>query len=114
MPESREIGHPDRQLMAAVANGSYEEEGWYVRQDGTRFWAHAVVTAMLDDAGELAGFGAVVGDFTRRKEIAEQAANTIALLDATAHTDFLTGLPNRRALDLVLEREIAVARRGRP
>ena len=114
VPDSREIGHPDRQLMAAVANGSYEEEGWYVRADGTRFWAEIVITAIHDDAGGLSGFGAVVGDFTRRKEVAEQAANTIALLDATAHTDFLTGLPNRRALDLVLEREIAIAQLGRP
>ena len=43
-----------------------ETEGWRVRKDGTRFWAHVVTTALRDDAGRHIGFARVVRDITER------------------------------------------------
>jgi PAS domain S-box-containing protein len=54
--EDRAIGHPERQLIAASA-GRYEEEGWRVRKDGTRFWAHTsswhFTTTLTGSAGSV-------------------------------------------------------------
>ena len=109
-PDSIRIGHPERELMAAAATGSYRTAGWRARRDGTLFWAEFVITALLVGSNEPVGFGVVIRDLTAQKQAEEESANAIALLDATAHTDHLTGLPNRRALDLALERELARAR----
>jgi diguanylate cyclase (GGDEF)-like protein/PAS domain S-box-containing protein len=111
-PESLAVGHPARELERAAAMGRYDEEGWRVRKDGGRFWAHIVITALFDADGELVGFGKVTRDLTERKHAEEQLANTLALLRDTALTDALTGLANRRAWDDGLAREIARARRS--
>jgi diguanylate cyclase (GGDEF)-like protein/PAS domain S-box-containing protein len=111
-PESLAVGHPDRELERARAMGRYDEEGWRVRADGTRFWAHFVITALFDPDGHLVGFGKVTSDLTDRKHAEEQLANTLALLRDTALSDALTGLANRRAWDDGLLREVARARRA--
>lgn len=106
------VGHPPRELEAAAISGSYEEEGWRVRKDGSRFWAHVRIVALYDEDHELQGFGKVTRDLTERKQAEDQQANVLALLETTARTDALTGLPNRRAWDEALERELANAARG--
>ncbi len=105
------VGHPKRELEAASAVGHYAEEGWRVRRDGTRFWAHVRIVAIFSDDGELRGFGKVTRDLTERKQAEDQQANVLALLESTARTDALTGLPNRRSWDEALERELARAER---
>ena len=45
-----------RAATGARAAGRFEDEGWRVRKDGTRFWANVVITALRDDAGKLTGF----------------------------------------------------------
>jgi PAS domain S-box-containing protein len=47
-PEAIAVGHPERELALAASTGRYEEEGWRVRKDGTRFWAHVVIVAIFD------------------------------------------------------------------
>jgi PAS domain S-box-containing protein len=69
--EDRERGHPRAVLAAARADGRYEEEGWRVRRDGSRFWANVTVTAIHAEDGSLAGFGKVTRDLTDRR-LAEQ------------------------------------------
>jgi PAS domain S-box-containing protein len=71
--EDVEDGKPQRELELATAERKYEEEGWRVRKDGTRFWARAVITALRDDAGHLRGFSKVTRDITRRKQAEENA-----------------------------------------
>lgn len=65
--EDLESGKPERELAIAVAEGRYEEEGWRVRQDGTRFWANVVITAIRGKNDRLVGFGEVTRDLTERK-----------------------------------------------
>jgi PAS domain S-box-containing protein len=63
--------HPDEKLAIARHDGSYEEEGWRVRKDGSTFWANVVITAVRDESGELTGFAKVTRDLTARKQADE-------------------------------------------
>jgi PAS domain S-box-containing protein len=57
---------PDWELEVAKREGRYEEEGWRLRKDGSRFWASVVITAIRDKSGKLRGFGKVTRDLTER------------------------------------------------
>ncbi|MCF2502410.1 PAS domain S-box protein [Dyadobacter sp. CY107] len=65
-------GKPARELRIARATGKYEEEGWRLRKDGSRFWANIVITAVYDAERVLSGFSKVTRDLTERK-LAEQS-----------------------------------------
>jgi PAS domain S-box-containing protein len=67
-PEDRERGDPERSLEVAIREGRCEKEGWRVRKDGSRFWAHVVLDAIHDDDGELIGFAKITRDVTERME----------------------------------------------
>src|SRR5262249_30053501 len=47
--------------------GRFENEGWRMRKDGTRFWASVVIDAIRDDKGALLGFAKVTRDMTERR-----------------------------------------------
>ena len=64
-------GKPQSELEIASKRGRFEDEGWRVRKDGTRFWASVVVTALHDERGRLRGFAKVTRDFTERKKTEE-------------------------------------------
>jgi PAS domain S-box-containing protein len=66
-------GKPVHALQIAVHAGRFEDEGWLVRKDGSRFWANVLVTALHSDDGELAGFGKVIRDNTERRTALERA-----------------------------------------
>jgi len=66
-PEDVARGHPEVVLERARVDGRYEEEGWRVRKDGTRFWATVTLTAMRDGDGTLEGFAKVTRDSTERR-----------------------------------------------
>ncbi|MEO8297862.1 MAG: PAS domain S-box protein [Burkholderiales bacterium] len=61
-----ERGWPEEELRRAVAQGRFEDEGWRLRKDGTRFWANVLITAVRGAAGELLGFSKVTRDLTER------------------------------------------------
>jgi len=71
-PEDQERGLPALALSESVWAGRFEDEGWRVRKDGSRFWANMVVTALLDDNGKLVGFSAIIRDLTNRKRAEEE------------------------------------------
>jgi PAS domain S-box-containing protein len=70
--EALESKWPDRELEIASKEGRYTDEGVRVRRDGSTFWAHVVITALRDDAGELRGFSKVTRDLTERREFEER------------------------------------------
>jgi PAS domain S-box-containing protein len=71
--------HPWNELEIAAREGRYEEEGWRLRKDGSRFWANVVITALRDEKGRLQGFGKVTRDMTeRRAREQERAAAQVA------------------------------------
>jgi len=67
-PQDREAGLPAKALAIALAEGKYEAEGWRVRNDGTRFWAHVVIDPIYNEHGELLGYAKVTRDVTERKK----------------------------------------------
>jgi PAS domain S-box-containing protein len=71
-PEDVANGKPERELEDATANGRFEDEGWRVRKDGSRFWANVIITAVRDHDDQLLGFGKVTRDLTERKRSEEQ------------------------------------------
>jgi PAS domain S-box-containing protein len=71
-PEDVADDKPARVLQIASATGTYEEEGWRVRKDGTRFWASVLITALRDADGNLEGFAKVTRDLTERRAAQER------------------------------------------
>ncbi|HYG74019.1 MAG TPA: PAS domain S-box protein [Planctomycetota bacterium] len=82
-PEDNAIKKPARALEIAVKEGRYEEEGWRMRSDGTRFWASVVITALKDASGTLQGFGKVTRDLTARKQQEDLLRNERELFRVT-------------------------------
>jgi formate hydrogenlyase transcriptional activator len=72
--ESVERGKPQHELEVAAAEGRFEDEGWRIRKDGSRFWANVIITALRGKNGELIGFSKVTRDFTNRKSAEESLA----------------------------------------
>jgi len=70
--EDLKRGKPARALEIAQEKGTYEEEGWRVRKDGSRFWASVLITTLWDEAGGLRGFAKVTRDITERKRAEEE------------------------------------------
>jgi PAS domain S-box-containing protein len=68
-------GVPFRGLETARREGRFEAEGWRVRSDGTRFWAHVVIDAIRED-GKLVGFAKITRDITERRRASELLRQT--------------------------------------
>jgi PAS domain S-box-containing protein len=65
--DALESGWPAYELKVATAEGRFEDEGWRVRKDGSRFWANVIITALRDEDGKLLGFSKITRDLTERK-----------------------------------------------
>ena len=72
--EDIDAGKPRRALETARRDGRYEEQGWRVRKDGSRFMANVVITALRDPAGSVVGFAKVTRDMTDRQETEHKLA----------------------------------------
>ncbi len=70
-PEDVQRGKPQLELETAVAEGRYEDEGWRVRRDGTRFWANVLVTPLYNSEGRLIGYSKLSRDLTDRRRAEE-------------------------------------------
>lgn len=79
-PEDRNAGLPAQALVTAARDGRFESEGWRVRKDGSRFWAHVVIDAIHNDDGTLAGFAKITRDITEKKNAAEELEKANAAL----------------------------------
>ncbi|HEY4129065.1 MAG TPA: ATP-binding protein [Gemmatimonadaceae bacterium] len=86
-PNDIAAGVPGQLLEEAKRSGQAKAEGWRVRKDGSRFWAHVTITALHDDDGRLIGFAKITRDLTDRRAdemrarrlAAEQAAHAVTL-----------------------------------
>jgi PAS domain S-box-containing protein len=61
------MGKPEQELRVAAQTGHFEDEGWRLRKDGSRFWTSVVITRIRDDGGNLIGFGKITRDLTERR-----------------------------------------------
>jgi PAS domain S-box-containing protein len=73
----RDRDHPQDELARALADGSYQEEGFRIRKDGSQFWANVTITSIHEPSGRHVGFVKVTRDMTERKRAEEalQRAN---------------------------------------
>ncbi len=69
--QERAARTPERQLETAVREGRIERRGWRLRQDGTRFWAQVVITALFQ-GDSLVGFAKVTEDLTDLRKLLEE------------------------------------------
>jgi PAS domain S-box-containing protein len=79
-PEDRAAGLPDVALQVAAKEGRFEREGWRIRKDGSRFWAHVIIDAIYNDDGTLAGFAKITRDITEKKKAADALEHANAAL----------------------------------
>ncbi len=70
--QDRAAGLPAKSLETARNEGKFESEGWRVRKDGTKFWAHVVIDPIRGASGELVGFAKITRDLTERKFAEEE------------------------------------------
>jgi len=67
-PEDRARGLPATALHRARTEGRFENEGWRVRKDGSRFWAHVIIDPIWSPSGSLLGFAKITRDLTERRQ----------------------------------------------
>ncbi|HKT74383.1 MAG TPA: PAS domain S-box protein [Steroidobacteraceae bacterium] len=82
-PEARERHWPDQALKIAAGQGQFGDEGWRVRNDGSRFWASILITAIRDPDGRLRGFLKITRDLSdrrRHEELLRQSEERFRLL----------------------------------
>jgi PAS domain S-box-containing protein len=65
--EDSQRGKPEQELLVATARDRFEDQGWRLRKDGSRYWAHVVITVMRDQSGDLAGFLMLIRDLTDQR-----------------------------------------------
>ncbi|MCC7548953.1 MAG: PAS domain S-box protein [Burkholderiales bacterium] len=65
-PEAIAIHWPEQELAAASAQGWFEDHGWRLRRDGSRFWANVVIHPLRKSDGTLIGFAKITRDLTER------------------------------------------------
>lgn len=70
-------GTPEQELLAAAGQMRFEDEGWRIRKDGSRFWAHVAITAMRDEAGQLTGFVKLIRDLTAWKQTEDELRRSL-------------------------------------
>ena len=85
-PEVVASGHCEHELAAALRDGHYEEEGWRIRKDGSRFWSNVVITSVYDAEGVHLGFTKVTRDTTERRRLEQEREQALSAV-AAANTE---------------------------
>ena len=68
-PEDKATELPARALRIARDEGRFENEGWRVRKDGSRFWAHVIIDPIIHPvSGRALGYAKITRDLSERKE----------------------------------------------
>ena len=70
-PEDIKAGKPDLEMHEVRAHGRFEDEGWRVKKDGTKFWANVIMTALKNEAGEITGYSKITRDLSERRKVEE-------------------------------------------
>ena len=68
----RDADVPSFNLHTALSTGKFEGEGWRLRKDGTRIWAHVVIDPVFDEHGAHLGFAKITRDRTDQRQQAEE------------------------------------------
>lgn len=99
--EDVRAGKCTMELELAVRDGTFEEEGWRIRKDGSRFWANVVITTLRHSDGRIMGFAKVTRDLTERRKAEEERARVAEIVRERLHE--LTELSEALAAALSIE-----------
>lgn len=86
--EDQATNLPKRALAIATKEGKFETEGWRVRKDGSRFWAHVVIDSIRNASGNLLGFAKITRDLTERKQAEDEKKRAEEALQETREALF--------------------------
>jgi len=132
--EDAQKGKPEQELLAAAAQDRFEGQGWRLRKDGSRYWAHVAISPVRDETGDIAGFVTLIRDLTdqrnREKELrrsherfqraVESAPNAMAMVDRSGRIEMVNlqaecvfGYSRDELLGRPIEMLIPAQRRGR-
>jgi len=75
--EDQALGLPQKSLEIARRDGRFEIEGWRIRKDRSRFWAHVVIDAILED-GRIVGFAKITRDATAIRAMQQEIVDALA------------------------------------
>jgi len=98
---------PYRELEIAAREGRFEDEGWRLRKDGSRFWANVIITAIRNEAGQLLGFAKITRDITEHHRQEQQLTQAAAELRSANDT------LSRQAEELARARDVAAIKEDR-
>jgi PAS domain S-box-containing protein len=73
----KEKNLPAKERQHAKETGRYESENWRRKKNGELFWAHVVLTRVLDEEGNHIGFIKVTQDQTDKKNYIEELNKSI-------------------------------------
>jgi PAS domain S-box-containing protein len=104
VPEDVDAGALRQALVHAERDGRFEEEGWRVRKDGSRFWASVAIAAWRDADGKIAGYGGVACDRTDHLRALASVADVSERQRADRERDDL--LRQLRTLNAELEQRV--------
>lgn len=65
--EDRRQGGPEADMCDVLATGRTQNDRWYRRKDGSRFWGVGIMVSLRDDGGETVGYLKILQDITERK-----------------------------------------------
>jgi PAS domain S-box-containing protein len=82
--DEQAAGRPMRLLEWAAEHGRFDDKGWRVRKDGTRFWADVIVTALRDENGVPYAFAKVTRDLTEQRASEERERALLVEREARA------------------------------
>ena len=112
--EALRSGFPHYELIEAIKQGRFEDEGWRVRNDGTVFWANVVITPIYNKE-TLMGFSKITRDVTNRVKNEELMRKNKMLLKIntdldnfiyTASHDLKSPIANLEGLIFLLSKRI--------
>lgn len=86
-PEVVATGKCDYELVVAEREGRFEDEGWRLRKDGSRFWASVIITALRAQGGRLVGFAKVTRDLTERRKLEDERVRIAQIEEANRIKD---------------------------
>ena len=66
--EAQQRDAPGQELAQAREAGHFQDEGWRVRKDGSRFWASVVITRLVGPDGRVRGFSKITRDLSARRQ----------------------------------------------
>jgi diguanylate cyclase (GGDEF)-like protein/PAS domain S-box-containing protein len=95
---------PQKEFEIAL-RGRCADHRWYMRKDGSRFWAESVTTPIFDGNEKLIGFLKILRDNTEKLRVDEEILSC-------ARFDALTGLPNRSTFKERLSELVALTLRS--